>query len=355
MNIDINKSVLEHMLINAQSFLEKKDASQITSHILLQATGLDLKIKATDHEIGLESITTNVKIEENGLASANGKKLLDIIKILKDSDITLKTEDDFLYIRQKRSKFKLPMFNANEYPDFPTVENKAQFDIKTYDFLNSLKKISSAIDINNPKQELNGALVDIIDGNIKFVATDTKRLAVYILEKNIEFDISLIIPKKGITEIQKLFFDDMKIFYDENILIIKSENFTFFTKLINGKYPDYQRIIPKEFKIEITLNREQMIEHLKQVSTISDKINITYSNEAITFESLNEDNIEAKTQLDFQNSLTEEISTAINSRHMLDFLSQIEKNEFKLSYNEKTLPFTLSSDNFITVIMPITL
>ncbi len=355
MNIEINKNVLEHMLINAQSFLEKKDASQITSHILLQATGLDLKVKATDHEIGLESITTNVKIEENGLASANGKKLLDIIKILKDENITLKTENDFLHIKQKRSKFKLPMFNADEYPDFPTIENKSQFDIKAFDFLSSLKKISSAIDTNNPKQELNGALIDITDGNIKFVATDTRRLAVYTLDKNIEFDISLIIPKKGISEIQKLEFDDMKIFYDENILIIKSENFTFFTKLINGKYPDYQRIIPKEFKIEIILNREQMIDHLKQVSTISNEMTITYSNEAITFESLNEDNIEAKTQLDFQSQLTDEISTAVNSKHILDFLSQIEKNEFKLSYNEDTLPFVLSSDNFITVIMPITL
>ncbi len=355
MNIVINKNVLEHMLINAQSFLEKKDASQITSHILLQATGLDLKIKATDHEIGLESTTTNVKIEENGLASANGKKFLDIVKILKDEDITLKTENDFLHIKQKRSKFKLPMFNAEEYPDFPTIEDRAEFDIKAYDFLSSLKKISSAIDTNNPKQELNGALIDITDGNIKFIATDTKRLAVYTLDKNIEFDISLIIPKKGISEIQKIFFDDMKIFYDENILIIKSENFTFFTKLINGKYPDYQRIIPKNFKIEITLNREQMVDHLKQVSTISNDMNITYSNEAIIFESLNEDNIEAKTQLDFQNSLPHEISTAVNSKHILDFLSQIEKNEFKLSYNEDTLPFVLSSDNFITVIMPITL
>ena len=138
-------------------------------------------------------------------------------------------------------------------------------------------------------------------------------------------------------------------------MIIKSENFTFFTKLINGKYPDYQRIIPKESKIEITLNREQMVDHLKQVSTISNEMNITYSNEAITFESLNEDNIEAKTQLDFQSDLTEEISTAVNSKHILDFLGQIEKNEFKLRYNEETLPFVLISDNFTTVIMPITL
>jgi DNA polymerase-3 subunit beta len=353
MNIEINKNVLEHMLINAQSFLEKKDASQITSHVLLNATGLDLKVKATDFEIGLVSETTNIKIIEAGLASANGKKLLDIIKILKDEDVSLKTEDDYLHIKQKRSKFKLPMFNAQEYPDFPSIEDKSRFDIKAIDFLHSIKKITPAIDTNNPKYELNGALIDIIDNEIKFVATDTRRLAIATLKKNVEYDISLIIPKKAISEIQKLFFDDMNIFYDENILLIKSENFTFFTKLINGKYPDYQRIIPKESKVELILNREQIVDHLKQVSTISYEMKITFTNEAIIFESLNEDNIEAKTQLEFNSNLSEDISIAVNSKYILDFLSQIEQNEFKLRYNDSTLPFLLESEDFITVIMPI--
>jgi len=353
MNIEINKNVLEHMLINAQSFLEKKDASQITSHVLLNATGLDLKVKATDFEIGITMESTNVKVIEAGLSCANGKKLLDIVKILKDEMISLKTEEDFLHIKQKRSKFKLPMFNAQEFPDFPNEEGKSRFDIKATDFLHSIKKITPAIDTNNPKYELNGALIDIVDGEIKFVATDTRRLAVATLKKNVEFDISLIIPKKAIGEIQKLFFDDMNIFYDENILLIKSENFTFFTKLINGKYPDYQRIIPKEQKVEITLDREKMVDHLKQVSTISYEMKITFSNDAITFESLNEDNIEANTQLDFNSNLTEPISIAVNSKYILDFLAQIQKNEFKLRYNDSTLPFMLESDGFITVIMPI--
>ncbi len=353
MNIEINKNVLEHMLINAQSFLEKKDASQITSHILLNATGLNLKVKATDFEIGIIMESTNVNIIEQGLSCANGKKLLDIIKILKDDVISLKTEDDFLHIKQKRSKFKLPMFNAEEFPEFPSIDNKSQFDIKAIDFLHSIKKISPAIDTNNPKYELNGALIDIVDNAVKFVATDTRRLAVVTLQKNVEFDISLIIPKKAIGEIQKLFFDDMNIYYDENVLLIKSENFTFFTKLINGKYPDYQRIIPKDHKVELTLNREQIVDHLKQVSTISYEMKITFSNEAITFESLNEDNIEAKTQLEFQSDLSEDISIAVNSKYILDFLSQIEKNEFKLRYNDSTLPFLLESEGFITVIMPI--
>ncbi len=353
MNIAINKSILEQILINAQSFLEKKDNSQITSHILLQVTNEKLIVKATDQEIGIKIETANIKIQELGLATANGTKLLDIIKILKDDEVLLNTEEDFLHIKQKRSKFKLPMFNANEFLEFPTNEDKSHFDINAIDFLNSIKKISSAIDTNNPKYELNGALIDISNNKISFVATDTKRLAVKSIEKNIDFEMSIIIPKKAISEIQKLFFDELTIFYNENLLLIKSQNFTFFTKLINGKYPDYQRIIPSEFNVELILNREQMIDHIRQITIISDNLNITINGEEIVLESLNEDNIEAKTKLEFQCNLENEISINVRSRHILDFLANIKNNEFKLRYNEDTLPFMLESDNFITVIMPI--
>ncbi len=353
MNIAINKNVLEHILVNAQSFLDKKDSSQITSHLLLDARDGNLNIKATDFEIGLSMDTKNVQIALPGLATANGKKLLDIIKILKDDEVLLKVENDFLHIKQNKSKFKLPMFNADEYPDFPSIENKSKFEINPLDFLHAIKKISPAIDTNNPKYELNGALIDIKADKINFVATDTRRLAVDTSSNSAEKEIALIIPKKAISEMQKLFFDEMNIFYDENTMLVKSENFTFFTKLINGKFPDYQRIIPQDKKYELTLNRDKMIDHLKQVSTISHEMKLTFRNDAIVFESLNEENIEAKTQLDFISNLTEDVVIAVNSKYILDFLTHIEKNEFKLRYNDSTLPFMLSCDEFITVIMPI--
>jgi DNA polymerase-3 subunit beta len=353
MNIAINKNVLEHILVNAQSFLDKKDSSQITSHVLLDARDGNLTVKATDFEIGISMDTKNVQIALPGQATANGKKLLDIIKILKDEEVLLKVENDFLFIKQNKSKFKLPMFNADEYPDFPTIENKSQFEINPLEFLHAIKKISPAIDNNNPKYELNGALIDIKADKINFVATDTRRLAVSTSMQSAEKEIALIIPKKAISEMQKLFFDEMNIFYDENTMLVKSENFTFFTKLINGKFPDYQRIIPQDKKYELTLNRDKMIDHLKQVSTISQEMKLTFRNDAIVFESLNEENIEARTQLDFISNLTEDVVLAVNSKYILDFLTHIEKNEFKLRYNDSTLPFMLASDEFITVIMPI--
>ncbi len=355
MIIKINKNVLEHMLVNAQSFLEKKDISQITSHVLIDANETLLELKATDFEIGISMNSSNVDIEQAGLATANGKKLLDIVKILKDDLVELKTEDDHLYIRQEKSKFKLPMYNALEYPQFPDINDRPKFEINPMEFLKAIKKISPAIDTNNPKFELNGALIDLSSNRVNFVATDTRRLAVVTIEKKIDKEISLIIPKKAISEIQKLFFDEMEIFYDEKTLLIKSENFIFFTKLINGKYPDYQRIIPKESKEELLLDRDKIITHIKQIATISQEMKITFTNESIIFESLNEDDVEAKTELLYSVSLQEEISLAVNSRYILDFLSHVDQNEFKLGYNDATLPFTLKSENFITVVMPIML
>ncbi len=291
MQITINKSVLEQILINSQNFIDKKDVSQITSHILLNVNETTLLSKATDFESGISIQTTNLEIIQSGEATANGKKLLDIVKILKDENLTLKTDADFLHIKQNRSKFKLPMFMASEYPDFPTIKNKNQFKIEPITFLHAIKKISPAIDTNNPKYELNGTLIDIRANHINFVATDTRRLAIASLEQNSNSDKAIIVPKKAISEIQKLFFDEMEIFYDENILIIKSRNFTFFTNLINGKYPDYQRIIPKEHKYELILNRNEMIEKLKQITTISYEMKLTFSKDKIIFESLNEDQI----------------------------------------------------------------
>lgn len=353
MKISINKSVLETILLNTGPYLEKKDLSQITSHLYISSNDEEFIVKATDYEIGLEYKTKNIKVIDAGVATANGKKLLDIIKILKDDEVILETINDYLYIKQNSSKFKLPMFNPNEFPEFPKIEDKPKFDINSNQFVRSIKKIASAIDTNNPKFELNGALIDIKSGFINLVATDTRRLALVKIENASEDNFSLIIPKKAIGEIQKLFFDDIEIFYDENTLIAKSDNFQFFTKLINGKFPDYERIIPKEKKFRLLLNREKMVDSMKQISTVSNEMKITFKPNSILFESLNDDNIEAKTEVEFNTGLDSDITIAVNSRYVIDFLSNIEDSNFTLGFNDTGLPFSLESENFMTIVMPI--
>lgn len=353
MKIAMPKGVLENILTNLQPFLEKKDASQITSHMLIETTDTRLSIKATDFEIGLLAHTDSVQIEEQGNATVNGKKILDIIRRLKESDVTLTTQNDYLVIKQGSSSFKLPMFNAEEFPAFPHLEGNPKIDIDSQNLIQSIKKIIPAIDSNNPKFELNGALIDIKEFSLSFVATDTRRLAVVKYDNQSVDKLDLIIPKKAIIEIQKLFFEDIELYYNDVNLMIKSSQYVFFTKLINGKYPDYERIIPKETRYNISLPKDRIIEAIRLITSIANDIKIIIQNDRIVFESLSEENSEAKTEFEFQTGIEEEYVMAINSKYMLDFLSQISQSDFEIGLNEPNLPFVLRNENFITIIMPI--
>jgi len=353
MKIRAQKQIIESILINLQPFLEKKDASQITSHILFKTQDDKCIVKATDSEIGLKIVTDNIMIEADGAFTANGKKLLDIIRILKDDEIILEVLDNTLVIKQKHSKFKLPTFDPNTFPNFPTIEEKPQISLDSLNLIQNLKKISPAIDTNNPKFELNGALINIKNGSTDLVGTDTRRLAIASIPGDNTEELSLIVPKKAILEIQKLFLDQIDIYYDETNLIISNENYFFYTRLINGKFPDYQRIIPTSTKHQITLPKKEMIDAIKMITTISQEIKITLLTDAIIFNSLSADNVEAKTELEISTGLSEKFELSFNSKYLLDFISQINKNEFTIEFNEPSLPFIVKDDNFITIIMPI--
>ena len=353
MKITVSKSIIENILVHAQPFLEKKDTSQITSHVYLNVSNSKLTLKATDYEIGFLVSTNNVNIIQDGSVTANGKKFLDIVRILKDGEINLEVKNDILFISQSHSNFKLPTFSYNEFPEFPSYEGKDRISIESHSLIESLKKITPAIDTNNPKFELNGALIDIKQDHINFASTDTRRLAVVNINNQSSNELSIILPKKAIVEIQKLFFDNIELYYDETNLIIHSEQYTFFTKLINGKFPEYSRIIPKEIANTLVLPKALMIESIKQITTISSDVKITFLNDLITFESLSDDNIEAKTEINFTTNFSSSFTIAINSKYLLDFLNSINSSEFVIGLNEGNLPFILSDNNFKTVVMPI--
>jgi len=353
MKIRASKQIIESILINLQPFLEKKDASQITSHIFFKTEDNKCFIKATDSEIGLQIVTNQIMIDYEGSFTANGKKLLDIIRILKDDEISLEIIDNILHIRQKRSKFKLPTFDFNSFPNFPTIENKSKITIDSKNLIHSFKKISSSIDTNNPKFELNGALISINKESTDIVGTDTRRLSIVSIENSSDDKLSIIVPKKAILEIQKLFLDQITIYYDDTNLIILNDYYYFYTRLINGKFPDYQRIIPHSIKNTIVLPKKSMINSIKMITTISQEIKMTLLSDRIIFNSLSSENVEAKTELEINTGLNEKLDLNYNSKYLLDFISQIDSDNFELLINETNLPFMVKENNFMTIIMPI--
>ena len=355
MTFTIGKNIFENIVSSLQPFLEKKDASSITSHIYIEVANNNLTLKATDYEMGLQATISELNNAIDGKATVNGANLLGIIRRLKESDIIIQAIDNNLTIKQNRSNFKLPMYDANEYPSFPDLQNLHTLDINTVNLINSIKKITPSIDTNNPKFELNGALINIKSSKINFVSTDTRRLAVTYLENSSNNEsIGLIIPKKAIIEIQKLFLDDAVIRYDETNLVISSNNMFFYTKLINGKFPDYERIIPNSLKYNLSLPKNQLVESIKLVTSLFANIKITFNSTSIIFESLDEDS-EAKTQIDIDLNINEQFYLAANSKYLLDFLSMASSENITIGFNESNLPFYLEDKNFFTIIMPLIL
>ncbi len=354
MEFTVAKNVIENVIAHMQPFLEKKDASAITSHIYLEVLNSKLILKATDYEIGMESKIEDIKNFTEGKGTVNGSNLFGILKRLKNEDITFETSQSNLTIKQKKSTFKLPMYDASEYPNLVKETNKNSLDISTINFINSIKKITPAIDNNNPKFELNGALIDIKSSIINFVSTDTRRLAISHLQNISNEESQLIIPKKAIVEIQKLFLDDAKISFDETNLVIKNENTIFFTKLINGKFPDYERIIPNNLKYNFTLPKNILIESIKLVTSLFSNIKITFTPNSIIFEALDEDSV-SKTQIDIDLNIQEEIYLAVNARYLLDFLVMSNNQNIKIGFNQSNLPFQLEDEKFYTIVMPIVL
>jgi len=354
MRFVIVKNVFENIISSMQPFLEKKDSSSITSHIYLEVLNSKLILKATDYEIGLESYVDQIEDCTDGKSTVNGSNLLGIIKRLKGDNITLETVSNNLVIKQNRSTFKLPMYDANEYPNLNTNNELHSLDISTINLINSIRKITPAIDNNNPKFELNGALIDIKNSKINFVATDTRRLAISYLQNMSNKESQFIIPKKAIVEIQKLFLDDAKISYDDTNLVIQTDNSKFFTKLINGKFPDYERIIPNSLKYNLSLPKAMLIESIKLVTSLFSNIKITFSPNSIIFESLDEDT-ESKTQIDIDLNIENEFYLAVNAKYLLDFLSMSNNENVTVGFNESNLPFYLEDDKFYTIVMPIVL
>jgi len=353
MKLTINKNLFENIIASMQPFLDKKDASNITSHIYLEAN-TNLTIKATDHEMGLEAKINDVMIEETGKATVNGSNLLNIIRRLKNEDINIEIVENFLHITQKKSSFKLPMFDPEEYPLFPNYENLNILQIETSTFIDSIKKITPSIDTNNPKYELNGALIDIKEEKINFVSTDTKRLSIISVENFSNSPMNLIIPKKAIIEIQKLFFDEAVIKYDEIYLVVSNNRLTFHTKLTNGNFPDYNRIIPNNFNKLFSIDKSILVEGIKLVTSLKPHIKIDFEPDLVKFETIDDD-IEAKTEISTKLEINENIFIGINSKYVLDFINSTNSDKIQIGFNQSDMPICFKENNFLSIIMPIVL
>ncbi len=370
MKIIINKSTIESIVSSVQAFIEKRDASQITACILLQVKNGELTLKATDYEIGIIAKVECESAEGDGNLAVNGKKFLDSLKSLKDENITLEKKDygeekgEKLEIKQGKSIIKLPSFIGDNFPDFPENYQNSKLNIDSKNLIDSLKRLIPVIEINNPRTEYRNALIDIKEYKFNFVATDTKRLEVISFDSQSVDKMNFMFPKKAIMEVQKLFNEVSNIYFNDKNIIIENDKFTFWTKIPNGNFIDYEKVIPKDIKYRVHIDKDKIIEALKIINSVWFIARLTFSKENIFFEVVfSEKDYEATAEIDLDKELNKEFieklgdetfSITVNSKHILDFVAHINTQTFEFGINENLhSASTLKSDNFLLTFMPI--
>ena len=368
MKLTISRESLLEQLIHVIGAVEKKNTSKILENVFIQVSEDKLQLIGTDLEIEM-SASLNVQPDATGQITAPARKLYDICKALpQNCFILLETDDNQrLHITGLRSRFELSTLPADEYPILDDIPIKQEVSISESNLKKLLESVSFSMANQDVRYYLNGLLLEFSDDKILAVSTDGHRLAVseYNSEEDSLDSLKIIVPRKGILELSRLLDSasesEVTLQLSDNHIRIQKEGIRFTSKLIDGKYPDYQAAIPSNSKFTLNLHREQFRDTLARVAILSNEkfrgIRIGLKNSTMTLHSNNPENESAEEEIDIEYN-GEEFEIGFNVSYLLEAVNHLDSEIITLELSSPDTSALLHAvDNSDTryVVMPIRL
>ena len=368
MKISVEKTNIFKSLSYVQSIVEKKNTIPVLSNVLIQAKENNLILSATDMDISITA-QLNCNIIEEGFATVPAHTLYDIIRKLPDgNEVEFISNDGKMFsIRSGKSKFSLGCLPKEDFPIIEVDKLKSEISIESQELLKLIEKTRFAISNEETRYFLNGIYFHNQDTdnnrNLSIVATDGHRLAKIDYESNNDLDEipGVIIPKKTINELSKLLSDyngTVKINLDPNKIIFFIDKSVLISKLIDGNFPDYTKVIPSNNLNVLKVNRELFCEAVDRVSTITNErsraIKFRLFNNLVNITASNSENGSASEDIQAEYN-GKEIEIGFNSKYILEMISQLEDEYVILKFNDENSPMIAnesSNANLIYVLMP---
>ena len=362
-------------LQRVQGVVEKRNTMPILSNILLEAKQDGIEIVATDLEIGMRG-HYKATVDKPGGITVSARKLYEIIKELAVGEIEIASgENNWTTIHAGKSQFKIVGLPSTDYPALPTIEREGLIPLAGAGFLELIRKTLFAAGDNDARYILNGLLVTLITSEkktiLRLVGTDGHRLAVAEQEvgkagaKGAPQEIKAIIPKKAAHEMQRLLEEggegEPLIGFTKNLMIFRKSGLLLTSRLMEGNYPNYQQVIPKEKESggKIWVNRIELESALRRVSVLSrDKasaVKVSFAHGQMTLFSSNPDLGEATEELPARYE-GEALNTGFNARYLLDVLGVMDGEAISLQMDNPLSPCLIQeadSPGFKCVVMPI--
>ena len=372
MIFNIEKETFLKGLAKIQGIVEKRNTIPILSNVLIEASSNEIRLTATDLEVGMQS-TYDAKVIEPGKITVSAKKLHEIIRELPDSEISFKSkENSWIEIRCGKAMFNIVGLSPDEFPYFPSQDKYNFIEINSNDIKEMIEKTFFSISTDETKYNLNGIYVKNVnlDGNnkLRFVATDGHRLSM--IQKDIdtskieELNKGVIFPRKGIFELKKIADEEgTPIFlgFMDNNAIIKRDRTIVLMRLVDGEFPDYNRVIPKENNIYSEIKTNEFLHALKRISILSSEkskgVKLLFKADSLDISSSNPDFGDAREDLSMIYS-GPEISIGFNAKYLLDILNNYQEENIKLSIKDNLSPgllTPLNNTDYIAVVMPMRL
>ncbi len=280
MQLIILKENLKRALNIVDKAIKQNIALPVLKNVLIKTFNNRIKFSSNNLEIGINASSLG-KIIEEGSITVPYVIISQIVQNIESEKIILETEKDVLVIKTDNYHAKIQGINEKEFPIIPKIENTNDYiQIKGDVLKRYFNHIATAIQISDLKPEISGLLFNYQMSQIICVGTDTFRLIEKVIHKN-EFtstfsnSFQVIIPLKTIQDLVRMILDteDVKLYIDQNQIVFQTEQWELVSRLIDGIYPDYDFIIPKETETEINLDTKSFFQSLKLVSNFSSKIN----------------------------------------------------------------------------------
>lgn len=346
--ITLNRNILESALAVAVNYLPSKE-SDLEGKVTISTNGEKITISTTNYAETLAISEIEYQSEDMldgsfSKFSIDGKKLLHVIRSVKSERLSFNIGENELTVSGGRNKVKLETIDVT----FEFIFGNEGNELNITKLFNGFKSILHAIDSNNPKMELNGASLQCSKGILSLVATDTRRLAIYTTDSDSPCDI--ILSKESIKSILKLFdgLEPSAVVFN-NMITIYTSSISYRAMLVNGTFPQWQRIVPQKLDQTFSINRMKLLELLKEASIFQAEVEIKIQNNQINITDL-DGNANTVEPIETDNT---NICFKINSKYMIDFLTSYSDEKVQIGFNDPKLPIMLiASPNHKEIAMP---
>ncbi|BDG45441.1 MULTISPECIES: DNA polymerase III subunit beta [Parageobacillus] len=375
MKITIDREALVQSVQDVMKAVSPRTTIPILTGIKITATPQGVTLTGSDSDISIESFIPTeeedkvlVEIAETGSIVLQARFFSEIVKKLPEKTIEIEVQPNFLTaIRSGKAEFSLNGLDAEEYPRLPQIEEENVFEIPTDLLKTIIRQTVFAVSTSETRPILTGVNWRIEDEELICTATDSHRLALRKAKIETENHQShnVVIPGKSLNELSKILDDSnapVKIVITANQILFKTKRLLFFSRLLDGNYPETSRLIPTDSKTDIIVNAKEFLQAIDRASLLAREgrnnvVKLTTLNDGIIeISSVSPEIGKVTEEMQSESIEGEELKISFSAKYMMDALKALDGTEIKISFTGAMRPFLLRplhNDSMLQLILPV--